>query len=45
MLGGFGQAEGGMQKGWGRNLQQINSPRFASYATLQRGKGYEREYA
>jgi Virulence activator alpha C-term len=45
MLGGFGQAEGGMQKEWGRNLQQIDSPRFASYATLQRGKDYEREYA
>ena len=34
-----------MQKEWGRNLQQIDSPRFASYATLQRGKGYERECA
>jgi hypothetical protein len=34
-----------MQKEWGRNLQQIDSPRFASYATLLRGKGYERECA
>jgi len=34
-----------MQKEWGRNLQQIDSPRFASYPTLQRGKDYEREYA
>ena len=34
-----------MQKEWGRNLQQIDSLRFASYATLQRGKGYELECA
>ena len=34
-----------MQKEWGRDLQQIHSPQFGSYATLQRGKGYECEYA
>jgi len=34
-----------MHKGWSWDLQQIDSPRFASYATLQRGKGYERECA
>ena len=39
------EIESWMQKEWGRDLQQIHSPQFGSYATLQRGKGYECEYA
>ena len=33
-----------MEKEWGRDLKQINSPRFASYAALQRGISQERGY-
>jgi PadR family transcriptional regulator AphA len=44
-LARYEEIEAWMQKEWGRDLEQIDSPRFASYATLQRGKGYEREYA
>lgn len=33
-----------MEKEWGRDLEQISSPRFASYAALQRGIGQERGY-
>lgn len=33
-----------MEKEWGRDLEQIGSPRFASYAALQRGILYERGY-
>ncbi len=44
-LARYEEIEAWMQKEWGRDLEQIDSPHFASYATLQRGKGYEREYA
>ena len=44
-LARYEEIESWMQKEWRRDLEQIDSPRFASYATLQRGKGYEREYA
>ena len=44
-LARYEEIEAWMQKEWGGDLEQIDSPRFASYATLQRGKGYEREYA
>ena len=33
-----------MEKEWGRELEQVSSPRFASYAALQRGLGQERGY-
>lgn len=33
-----------MEKEWGRDLEQTSSPRFASYAALQRGIGQERGY-
>jgi Virulence activator alpha C-term len=44
-LARYEETEAWMQKEWGRDLEQIDSSRFASYATLRRGKGYEREYA
>ena len=44
-LARYEEIEAWMQKEWGGDLEQISSPRFASYATLRRGKGYEREYA
>ena len=44
-LARYEEIEAWMQKEWGGDLEQIDSPHFASYATLQRGKGYEREYA
>ncbi len=34
-----------MQKEWDRDLEQLDSPRFASYAALQRGIIQERGYA
>ena len=30
---------------WAEELQDPGTPQFASYATLRRGLGYEREYA
>jgi len=33
-----------MEKEWGQDLKQISSPRFASYAALQRGISQERGY-
>jgi hypothetical protein len=32
-----------MEREWKRNLQRLDSPRFASYAALRRGILYERE--
>lgn len=34
-----------MEREWGEDLHRVNSPRFASYAAIRRGIGYEREYA
>jgi PadR family transcriptional regulator AphA len=34
-----------MAEEWSEDLHRIDSPRFASYAALQRGIGYERGYA
>ncbi|HEX2098443.1 MAG TPA: PadR family transcriptional regulator [Rubrobacteraceae bacterium] len=34
-----------MEREWKRDLEQLDSPRFASYAALRRGILYEREYA
>ncbi len=34
-----------MEEEWGEDLYRLDSPRFASYAALQRGIGYERGYA
>ena len=34
-----------MEEEWREDLTSTNSPEFASYATLQRGISYEREYA
>ena len=34
-----------MEGEWQEDLTSTNSPEFASYATLRRGIGYEREYA
>lgn len=34
-----------MQQEWAEKLRDPASPEFASYATLRRGLGYEREYA
>jgi DNA-binding PadR family transcriptional regulator len=34
-----------MEEEWREDLTSINSPEFASYATLRRGISYEREYA
>ncbi len=34
-----------MQGAWRENLTSADSPEFATYATLRRGIGYEREYA
>lgn len=34
-----------MKEEWGQDLKQVSSPRFASYAALQRGIGHERGYA
>lgn len=34
-----------MQEEWAEALQDPRTPEFASYATLRRGLGYEREYA
>jgi DNA-binding PadR family transcriptional regulator len=36
---------GWMEKEWGKDLLQTDSPRFASYAALQRGIIHERGYA
>jgi len=34
-----------MEDTWGGDLASPDNPRFASYATLRRGIGYEKEYA
>ncbi len=34
-----------MEEEWGEDLYRLDSPRFASFAALQRGIGYERGYA
>ncbi len=34
-----------MESEWREDLGRTNSPEFATYATLRRGIGYEREYA
>jgi len=34
-----------MEDEWGGDLASLDDPRFASYATLRRGIGYEKEYA
>jgi hypothetical protein len=34
-----------MEDVWGGDLASPDNPRFASYATLRRGIGYEKEYA
>jgi hypothetical protein len=34
-----------MEKEWAEDLHRLDSPRFASYAALQRGIVYERGYA
>jgi DNA-binding PadR family transcriptional regulator len=33
-----------MEREWGEDLERVDSPRFAGYAALWRGIGYEREY-
>ncbi len=40
----YEEIEAWMEKEWGRDLEQISSPHFASYAALQRGIGQERGY-
>jgi len=34
-----------MEGEWGEEVGRVDSPRFASYAALRRGIGYEREFA
>jgi hypothetical protein len=34
-----------MESRHGQELRSLDSPSFASYATLRRGIGYEKEYA
>lgn len=34
-----------MEREWSESLEDPSTPEFATYATLQRGLGYEREYA
>ena len=34
-----------MEEVWRREITRVDSPEFATYATLRRGIGYEREYA
>ncbi len=41
----YEEIEGWMKREWAEDLGRPGSPRFASYATLRRGLGYEREYA
>lgn len=36
---------GWMEREWAESLQEPGTPEFATYATLRRGLGYEREYA
>lgn len=40
----YEEIEAWMKEEWGEDLYSIDSPRFASYAALQRGIGYERGY-
>lgn len=41
----YKQIEGHLKQGWDQDGHRLDSPWFSSYATLQRGLGYEREYA
>jgi hypothetical protein len=34
-----------MEEVWRKEITRVDSPEFATYATLRRGIGYEREYA
>ncbi len=42
---GYEERRSWMEKEWGEDLRRVDSPRFASYASLQRGILYERGYA
>jgi DNA-binding PadR family transcriptional regulator len=44
-LAGYLRARATMEHEWGVDVGRPDSPRFASYAALQRGIGYERESA
>jgi DNA-binding PadR family transcriptional regulator len=41
----YEQIQSWMQREWKEALRDPGTPEFASYATLRRGLGYEREYA
>ena len=41
----YEEIEAWMEREWGRELDRVGSPKFASYAALQRGIIYERGYA
>jgi DNA-binding PadR family transcriptional regulator len=41
----YEEIEAWMEREWGEELGRTDSPRFASYAALQRGLNYERGYA
>lgn len=40
----YEEIEAWMEQEWSSDIRKISSPRFASYAALQRGIGYERGY-
>lgn len=44
-LAEYEQIRDWMHEHWAKDLKDPGTPRFASYATLRRGLGYEREYA
>lgn len=44
-LAEYERIRGWMHEEWAEALRDPGSPEFASYATLRRGLGYEREYA
>lgn len=44
-LAEYEQIRDWMHEQWAEKLQDPSSPEFATYATLRRGLGYEREYA
>jgi DNA-binding PadR family transcriptional regulator len=41
----YEEIEAWMEREWGEELERTGSSKFASYAALQRGLGYERGYA
>jgi len=44
-LAEYEQIKAWMEREWSESLEEPETPEFASYATLRRGLGYEREYA